>query len=281
MVLRFLAASVLPFLLSFLLSFILSFLPSFLPPLPLVALLSGAPCGQSKVLLSVSLSSPDLFHLVLRYINWGASEVVGRVSVLEDHWSLYCGNCEFWGRDFLLSLPVCLLLLCLYVEPSSPSEKLHSSFSPLLPCQLPLCHTGFLSCDCVVVCVCVFVRVGGWWLVSALDLLHLQGHRSAQEVKSEISHLLPSTPPPPLSPPPVPSPPSAPPHPPPHSLPLLSPNLNPFPPLPSASPPSALPPSPAPAPPLPLSPPLAPPPTPSPPPLAPPLDCSPPSGVCQ
>lgn len=163
MVLRFLAASVLPFFLSSSFpSFFTLIHPSFLPS-SLVALLSGAPCGQSKVLLSVSLSSPDLFHMVLRYINWGASAVVGRVSVLEDHWSFYCGNCECWGRDFLLSLPVCMLPLCLYAEPSSPSEKLHSSFSPLLPRQLPLCHTGFLSCDCVAVCVCV--GACGWVVV--------------------------------------------------------------------------------------------------------------------
>lgn len=91
---------------SFLPSILSTFLPLSLPhfvlcsifpssPPTLVSILSGAPCGQSKVLLSVSLSSPDLFHMVLRYVNWGASEVVGRVSVLEDHWSLYCGNCEW------------------------------------------------------------------------------------------------------------------------------------------------------------------------------------------
>uniref|UniRef100_A0AAQ6AFP7 Laminin subunit alpha 5 n=1 Tax=Amphiprion ocellaris TaxID=80972 RepID=A0AAQ6AFP7_AMPOC len=39
---------------------------------------------QSKVLVSVSVSSPDLFHVVLRYANWGGSDVRGRVSVIED-----------------------------------------------------------------------------------------------------------------------------------------------------------------------------------------------------
>lgn len=49
---------------------------------------------QSKVLVSVSVSSPDLFHVVLRYIHWGDSDVRGRVSVIEDSWNSYCGNCE-------------------------------------------------------------------------------------------------------------------------------------------------------------------------------------------
>lgn len=81
-------------------------------------MLCGAPSGQSKVLLSVSLSSPDLFHMVLHYVNWGSSEVVGKVSVIEDHWSAYCGNCKCWGRDFLLSLPVFMHRLFSHVEPS-------------------------------------------------------------------------------------------------------------------------------------------------------------------
>uniref|UniRef100_A0AAQ6AMH3 Laminin subunit alpha-5 n=1 Tax=Amphiprion ocellaris TaxID=80972 RepID=A0AAQ6AMH3_AMPOC len=34
--------------------------------------------------------SPDLFHVVLRYANWGGSDVRGRVSVIEDSWNYYC-----------------------------------------------------------------------------------------------------------------------------------------------------------------------------------------------
>lgn len=64
-----------------------SLLPRLLPPV------------QSKVLVSVSVSSPDLFHVVLRYANWGGSNVLGRVSVLEDGWRYYCGNCKCWLRD--------------------------------------------------------------------------------------------------------------------------------------------------------------------------------------
>uniref|UniRef100_A0A665VCL0 Laminin, alpha 5 n=1 Tax=Echeneis naucrates TaxID=173247 RepID=A0A665VCL0_ECHNA len=49
---------------------------------------------QSKVLVSVSVSSPDLFHVVLCYTNWGGSDVRGRVSVVEEDWSSFCGNCS-------------------------------------------------------------------------------------------------------------------------------------------------------------------------------------------
>lgn len=72
-------------------------LPSFhrLPPLLSLCLL---PCSlvfrQSKVLVSVSVSSPDLFHVVLRYANRRGSDVRGRVSVIDDSWNYYCGNCE-------------------------------------------------------------------------------------------------------------------------------------------------------------------------------------------
>jgi len=63
---------------------------------------------QSKVLVSVSVTSPDLFHVVLRYANWGGSHVRGRVSVIEDAWNYYCGNCKCWeGTNMALffSLP--------------------------------------------------------------------------------------------------------------------------------------------------------------------------------
>uniref|UniRef100_A0A8C9YW11 Laminin, alpha 5 n=1 Tax=Sander lucioperca TaxID=283035 RepID=A0A8C9YW11_SANLU len=47
---------------------------------------------QSKVLVSVSVSSPDLFHVVLRYANRGGSDMRGRVSVIEDAWNYYCSE---------------------------------------------------------------------------------------------------------------------------------------------------------------------------------------------
>ncbi|KAJ8257343.1 hypothetical protein GJAV_G00184600 [Gymnothorax javanicus] len=39
---------------------------------------------QPKVVVAVSVSSPDLFHIVLRYVNRGSMDIQGRVSVLED-----------------------------------------------------------------------------------------------------------------------------------------------------------------------------------------------------
>lgn len=61
------------------------------------------PCSlvlwQSKVLVSVSVTSPDLFHVVLRYVNRGGSDVLGRVSVVEDGWNYFCANCKCrWGQ---------------------------------------------------------------------------------------------------------------------------------------------------------------------------------------
>uniref|UniRef100_A0A3Q3WGN0 Uncharacterized protein n=1 Tax=Mola mola TaxID=94237 RepID=A0A3Q3WGN0_MOLML len=47
---------------------------------------------QSKVLVSVSVGSPDLFHMVLRYTSWLRSDVVGKVSVIKDSWNIYCSE---------------------------------------------------------------------------------------------------------------------------------------------------------------------------------------------
>ncbi|XP_073325739.1 laminin subunit alpha-5 [Pagrus major] len=58
---------------------------------------------QSKVLVSVSVSSPDLFHVVLRYANRVGSDVVGRVSVIEDGWNYYCGNCSEQSKQIVFA----------------------------------------------------------------------------------------------------------------------------------------------------------------------------------
>ncbi|XP_015822830.1 laminin subunit alpha-5 isoform X1 [Nothobranchius furzeri] len=58
---------------------------------------------QSKVLVWVSVSSPDLFRVVLRYVNWGDSDVRGRVTVKEDSWSHYCGNCSEQSKQILFA----------------------------------------------------------------------------------------------------------------------------------------------------------------------------------
>lgn len=72
---------------------------------------------QSKVFVSVSISSPDLFHVVLRYANWGGSDVLGRVAVIEDGWNYYCGNCKCWvGTQKMLLFLSGLLTLILRLE---------------------------------------------------------------------------------------------------------------------------------------------------------------------
>uniref|UniRef100_A0A8C2ZML6 Laminin subunit alpha-5 n=1 Tax=Cyclopterus lumpus TaxID=8103 RepID=A0A8C2ZML6_CYCLU len=58
---------------------------------------------QSKVLVSVSVSSPDLFHVVLRYANRRGSDVRGRVSVIDDGWNYYCGNCSEQSKQIVFA----------------------------------------------------------------------------------------------------------------------------------------------------------------------------------
>lgn len=68
------------------------------------------PCSlvlwQSSVVVSVSVGSPDLFHIVLRYVNRASVEVLGRVVVLEGDWSYYCANCEFCKQEVSCQAPV-------------------------------------------------------------------------------------------------------------------------------------------------------------------------------
>ncbi|KAM9785933.1 laminin subunit alpha-5 [Neosynchiropus ocellatus] len=58
---------------------------------------------QSRVFVSVSVSSPDLFHVVLRYANWRGSDVQGRVAVLEDGWKYFCGNCSEQSKQIVFA----------------------------------------------------------------------------------------------------------------------------------------------------------------------------------
>lgn len=46
--------------------------------------------------MSVSLDSPDVFFVVLRYVNRRGSDVWGRMTVVEDGRSHHCGNCKCW-----------------------------------------------------------------------------------------------------------------------------------------------------------------------------------------
>ncbi|XP_069573485.1 laminin subunit alpha-5 [Brachyistius frenatus] len=58
---------------------------------------------QSKVLVSVSVNSPDVFHMVLRYANQGGSDVRGRASVIEGAWSYYCGGCSEQSKQIVFA----------------------------------------------------------------------------------------------------------------------------------------------------------------------------------
>ncbi|KAL4655456.1 laminin subunit alpha-5 isoform X1 [Arapaima gigas] len=58
---------------------------------------------QPRVAVSVSISTPDLFHVVLRYINRGSNDVRGRVSVLEDGKNFLCGNCSEQSKQIIFS----------------------------------------------------------------------------------------------------------------------------------------------------------------------------------
>ncbi|XP_043984093.1 laminin subunit alpha-5 isoform X1 [Gambusia affinis] len=58
---------------------------------------------QSKVLVSVFVTSPDLFRVALRYSNRAGSAVWGRVSVMEDGRSYYCGNCSEQSKQIVFA----------------------------------------------------------------------------------------------------------------------------------------------------------------------------------
>lgn len=49
---------------------------------------------QPQVVVTLNVTSPDLFHIVFRYVNRGPANVKGRVSVLEEGKFNICGNCK-------------------------------------------------------------------------------------------------------------------------------------------------------------------------------------------
>ncbi|XP_053308878.1 laminin subunit alpha-5 isoform X2 [Spea bombifrons] len=49
---------------------------------------------QPKVVLTINVTSPDLFRVVLRYVNRGSDSVTGKVSFREDRKSNACANCS-------------------------------------------------------------------------------------------------------------------------------------------------------------------------------------------
>ncbi|XP_039878777.1 laminin subunit alpha-5 isoform X1 [Simochromis diagramma] len=58
---------------------------------------------QSKVLVSVSVDSPDVFFVVLHYVNRRGSDVWGRMTVVEDGRSHHCGNCSEQSKPIVFA----------------------------------------------------------------------------------------------------------------------------------------------------------------------------------
>ncbi|XP_030624223.1 laminin subunit alpha-5 [Chanos chanos] len=58
---------------------------------------------QSRVVVSVGIGSPDLFHVVLHYVNRGSVDVRGRVSVLENGRTFHCGNCSEQSKQIVFA----------------------------------------------------------------------------------------------------------------------------------------------------------------------------------
>uniref|UniRef100_A0A8C4Z2D7 Laminin subunit alpha-5 n=1 Tax=Gadus morhua TaxID=8049 RepID=A0A8C4Z2D7_GADMO len=58
---------------------------------------------QSRVWFSVSVGSPDLFRVVLHYVNRGLSEVRGRVVIIEDGRPPFCGNCSEQSKQIVFA----------------------------------------------------------------------------------------------------------------------------------------------------------------------------------
>ncbi|XP_043080700.1 laminin subunit alpha-5 isoform X1 [Puntigrus tetrazona] len=58
---------------------------------------------QPRVLVEVVVGFPDLFHVVLHYVNRGGVDVRGRVSVIEDARHFLCGNCSEQSKQIVFA----------------------------------------------------------------------------------------------------------------------------------------------------------------------------------
>lgn len=70
-------------------------------------------------MVEVVVGSPDLFHVVLRYVNRGGTDIWGSVSVMEDSRNFLCSNCESHYFPLLY-----LFRLSLHLLPV-PNSQLH------------------------------------------------------------------------------------------------------------------------------------------------------------
>uniref|UniRef100_A0A3B4BCE3 Laminin, alpha 5 n=1 Tax=Periophthalmus magnuspinnatus TaxID=409849 RepID=A0A3B4BCE3_9GOBI len=58
---------------------------------------------QSRVVAQVSISSPDLFRVLLRFLNRGGTPVWGRVTILEEVWHYYCHHCSEQSKQIVFA----------------------------------------------------------------------------------------------------------------------------------------------------------------------------------
>ncbi|XP_039591850.1 laminin subunit alpha-5 isoform X1 [Polypterus senegalus] len=58
---------------------------------------------QPRLVVPITVSSPDLFHIVFRYVNRGASAGKGRVSVLEEGKHVLCRNCSEQSKQIIFA----------------------------------------------------------------------------------------------------------------------------------------------------------------------------------
>ncbi|XP_017342550.1 laminin subunit alpha-5 isoform X1 [Ictalurus punctatus] len=58
---------------------------------------------QPLVLVEVVVGSPDLFHVVLRYVNRGGTDIRGRVSVMEESRNFLCSNCSEQSKQIVFA----------------------------------------------------------------------------------------------------------------------------------------------------------------------------------
>ncbi|KAK1157833.1 hypothetical protein AOXY_G24001 [Acipenser oxyrinchus oxyrinchus] len=58
---------------------------------------------QPRVVVAFNVSSPDLFHVVFRYVNRGTTDVKGRVSLLEEGKHVLCSNCSDQSKQIIFA----------------------------------------------------------------------------------------------------------------------------------------------------------------------------------
>lgn len=80
------------------------------PSFPLALYFARSLVPKPLVLVEVVVGSPDLFHVVLRYVNRGGTDIRGRVSVMEESRNFLCSNCEYNFFLHPLCPPPCLSL---------------------------------------------------------------------------------------------------------------------------------------------------------------------------